>query len=69
MLRKTNNGCDINRHYYSTAEIDENLKRPVVKALNALAKFRNELDAFDGTPRTPPTTRPSASPRGETRPR
>ena len=25
------------------------LKRPVVKALNALAKFRNELDAFDGT--------------------
>ena len=49
LLRKTNNGRDINRHYYSTAEIDENLKRPVVKALNALAKFRNELDAFDGT--------------------
>ncbi len=48
LLRKTNNGRDINRHYYSTAEIDENLKRPVVKALNALAKFRNELDAFDG---------------------
>ena len=43
------NGRDINRHYYSTAEIDENLQRPVVKALNALAKFRNELDAFDGT--------------------
>ena len=49
LLRKTNNGRDINRHYYSTAEIDENLQRPVVKALNALAKFRNELDAFDGT--------------------
>lgn len=49
LLRKTNNGRDINRHYYSTEEIDENLKRPVVKALNALAKFRNELDAFDGT--------------------
>ena len=49
LLGKTNNGRDINRHYYSTAEIDENLKRPVVKALNALAKFRNELDAFDGT--------------------
>ena len=48
LLRKTNNGRDINRHYYSTAEIDENLERPVVKALNALAKFRNELDAFDG---------------------
>ncbi len=25
LLRKTNNGRDINRHYYSTAEIDENL--------------------------------------------
>ena len=49
LLHKTNNGRDINRHYYSTAEIDENLQRPVVKALNALAKFRNELDAFDGT--------------------
>ena len=49
LLRKTNNGRDINRHYYSTAEIDENLQRPVVKALNALAKFRNEIDAFDGT--------------------
>lgn len=48
LLRETNNGRDINRHYYSTAEIDENLERPVVKALNALAKFRNELDAFDG---------------------
>ena len=48
LLRRTNNGRDINRHYYSTAEIDENLERPVVKALNALAKFRNELSAFDG---------------------
>ena len=48
LLRRTNNGRDINRHYYSTAEIDENLERPVVKALNALAKFRNELPAFDG---------------------
>jgi sucrose phosphorylase len=48
LLRRTNNGRDINRHYYSTAEIDEALTRPVVKALNALAKFRNELPAFDG---------------------
>ena len=40
-------GC--NDQHYIAAEIDENLKRPVVKALNALAKFRNELDAFDGT--------------------
>ena len=48
LLRRTNNGRDINRHYYSTAEIDENLKRPVVRALNALARLRNTLDAFDG---------------------
>ncbi|NMM98612.1 sucrose phosphorylase [Bifidobacterium olomucense] len=48
LLHRTNVGRDINRHYYSTAEVDENLARPVVKALNALAKFRNELPAFDG---------------------
>lgn len=48
LLRRTNVGRDINRHYYSTAEVDEQLERPVVKALNALARFRNELTAFDG---------------------
>lgn len=48
LLARTNNGRDINRHYYSTAEIDEALERPVVKALNALCRFRNELPAFDG---------------------
>lgn len=49
LLHRTNNGRDINRHYYSTAEIDENLQRPVVQALNALCRLRNTLDAFDGT--------------------
>lgn len=48
LLKRTNVGRDINRHYYTTAEIDENLERPVVRALNALARFRNELSAFDG---------------------
>ena len=48
LLKRTNVGRDINRHYYTTAEIDANLERPVVRALNALAKFRNELPAFDG---------------------
>ncbi len=48
LLKRTNVGRDINRHYYTTSEIDENLERPVVKALNALARFRNELPAFDG---------------------
>ncbi|MFT9304348.1 MAG: sucrose phosphorylase [Bifidobacterium aquikefiri] len=48
LLKRTNNGRDINRHYFDTAEIDRNLERPVVKALNALCKLRNSLDAFDG---------------------
>ena len=48
LLKRTNVGRDINRHYYTTAEIDANLERPVVRALNVLAKFRNELPAFDG---------------------
>lgn len=49
LLQRTNNGRDINRHYYSVAEIDQNLRRPVVRALNALCRLRNTLDAFDGT--------------------
>ena len=48
LLHRTNVGRDINRHYYSTAEVDEQLQRPVVQALNALCRFRNELPAFDG---------------------
>jgi len=48
LLHRTNVGRDINRHYYSVEEIDRNLKRPVVKALNALCRLRNQLDAFDG---------------------
>ncbi|MBW3093732.1 DUF1964 domain-containing protein, partial [Bifidobacterium sp. 82T10] len=48
LLHRTKVGRDINRHYYSTAEVDEQLKRPVVQALNALCRFRNELPAFDG---------------------
>ncbi|MEE1296004.1 MAG: sucrose phosphorylase [Bifidobacterium sp.] len=48
LLARTNVGRDINRHHYTVAEIDEALERPVVKALNALARFRNQLPAFDG---------------------
>lgn len=49
LLRRTNVGRDINRHYYTTAEVDEQLARPVVCALNELCRLRNTLDAFDGT--------------------
>jgi sucrose phosphorylase len=48
LLDRTHNGRDINRHYYSVEEIDRNLERPVVQALNALCRLRNSLDAFDG---------------------
>lgn len=48
LLHRTHVGRDINRHYYSVEEIDRNLERPVVKALNALCRMRNQLDAFDG---------------------
>jgi sucrose phosphorylase len=48
LLKKTNNGRDINRHFYTSEEIDENLRRPVVRSLNALCRLRNTLDAFDG---------------------
>lgn len=48
LLHRTNVGRDINRHYYSVEEIDRDLERPVVKALNALCRLRNQLDAFDG---------------------
>lgn len=49
LLHRTGVGRDINRHYYTDAEISANLHRPEVKALNALCRFRNSLDAFDGT--------------------
>ena len=48
LLKRTNVGRDINRHYYTAQEVEENLQRPVVQALNALCAFRNTLPAFDG---------------------
>ncbi|NEG70600.1 sucrose phosphorylase [Bifidobacterium choloepi] len=48
LLRRTGVGRDINRHYFTPAEIDAALERPVVAALNALARFRNASPAFDG---------------------
>ncbi|MFD0704672.1 sucrose phosphorylase [Alloscardovia venturai] len=48
LLKRTNVGRDINRHYYSSAEVEQEVQRPVVKALNALGRFRNTLSAFDG---------------------
>jgi sucrose phosphorylase len=48
LLARTGHGRDINRHYYTPAEIDAALARPVVQALFALIRFRSEHPAFAG---------------------
>jgi len=49
LLARTGVGRDINRHYYSSAEIEAGLKQPVVKDLLGLIRFRNTHPAFGGT--------------------
>ena len=41
LLRRTGVGRDINRHYYTPDEVQQQLKRPVVQKLLALLRFRN----------------------------
>jgi sucrose phosphorylase len=48
LLGTTNVGRDVNRHHYTAAEIDEAVRRPVVRALFRLIRFRNSHPAFDG---------------------
>lgn len=48
LLTRTGVGRDINRRYYSDAELTDALERPVVRGLLGLCRFRNELAAFDG---------------------
>lgn len=47
LLENTKEGRNINRHYYSLDEVAEETKRPVVKALFDLLRFRNQSSAFD----------------------
>ena len=49
LLDRSKVGRDINRHYYSRAEISQELQRPVVQRLLALIRLRNSHPAFDGT--------------------
>jgi len=55
LLAKSGIGRDINRHYYTTEEIDQALQRPVVQSLFELIRFRNRHRAFDGTFSLPET--------------
>jgi sucrose phosphorylase len=48
LLARTGTGRDINRHFYTAAEIEADLARPVVRALAALIRFRNAHPAFGG---------------------
>ena len=48
LLARTGVGRDVNRHHYTTAEINAGLARPVVQALTRLIRFRNTHPAFDG---------------------
>lgn len=47
LLEETKEGRNINRHYYTIDEIKNEVKRPVVKALCNLLRFRNTSEAFD----------------------
>jgi len=49
LLERTGVGRDINRPYYTLTEVIDELKRPVVRRLMALARFRNTHAAFNGT--------------------
>ncbi len=48
LLTRTNVGRDINRRYYSSTEIKNRLKTPVVKGILNMIRFRNEHPSFEG---------------------
>lgn len=48
LLEKTKEGRNINRHYYTKEEVEENMNRSVVRKLKKLMAFRNQCKAFDG---------------------
>jgi hypothetical protein len=48
LLRHTGVGRDVNRHYYAAADVNDELRRPVVQALFGLLRFGNAHPAFGG---------------------
>lgn len=48
LLESTKEGRNINRHYYTLEEIEQEVERPVVQELFKLLRFRNNSPAFDG---------------------
>jgi sucrose phosphorylase len=48
LLKKSNVGRDINRHYFSKNEIKSHLEKPLIKKLKELMLLRNNHPAFNG---------------------
>lgn len=48
LLERTKEGRNINRHYYTLKEIEEEMKRPVVQKIRRLMELRSSDPAFQG---------------------
>ncbi len=55
LLAKSGIGRDINRHFYTSDEVDRAIQRPVVRSLFDLIRFRNRHPAFNGSFSMPDT--------------
>jgi sucrose phosphorylase len=49
LLQRTGVGRDVNRHYYTDGELEQQVTRPVVQSLLALLRLRNAHPAFQGS--------------------
>lgn len=47
-VNRTNAPRDINRHYFTLDEVEQEFKRPIVRKFNRLMKLRNNHPAFNG---------------------
>ena len=57
LLEQTNVGRNINRHFFTKAEITETLERPFIQAFTKLMRLRNEHPAFNGSFEVLPTAK------------
>ena len=58
LLAESGIGRDINRHVYTTDEVDRAIQRPVVQSLFELIRFRNRHPAFNGSFSMPASLEP-----------
>ena len=55
LLVRSGVGRDINRHYYTPAEVRAALEKPLVQRLIEIIRLRNAHPAFDGEPKVEST--------------